>query len=284
MAKDPENLIAFQGIAGAHSDMACRRAYPYMDTLSCANFEDIFEAVSSGKAKYGLIPVENSQAGRVAEIHNILPKTDLHIVGEYFHDVENQLLAPKGATLETIKTVTSHPQALMQCRNNLLKLGLTPIPYADTARAAHMVGESKDPTKAAIGSRLAAELYGLQVLQPNMNDAERNVTIFLTFAKEPIDPKPNEKHVLTSLLFTARNIPAALYKALGGFATNGVNMLKLESYLPALGGEGTAQFFITFEGNPRDPHVQRALEELGFFSRKVRVLGVYPADKARFGA
>lgn len=276
-----DNIIAFQGQPGANSDMACRQAHPYMETLSCASFEDVFDAVAQGRAKYGLIPIENSQAGRVAEIHNLLPRTDLHIVGEYFHRVHHCLLAPKGAKLEDVKTVYSHPQALMQCRENLRKLGMEAHPHSDTAGAARDVAEWNDPAKAAIASALAAELYGLEVLQNNFEDHDENLTVFVTFAKEPIDLEPGEGRTLTSMIFVSRNIPAALYKGLGGFATNGVNLVKLESYLPSTGA-GTAQFFITFEGHPREPHVQRALEELGFFSKKTQVLGVYPADNIRF--
>lgn len=279
---DPENTIAFMGVEGANADLACRQTHPYMETLPCAGFEDVFEAVEQGHAKLGMIPVENSQAGRVAEIHNILPRTKLHIVGEYFQPIEHCLLAPKGATLETVKHVYSHPQGLLQCRENIRKLGFEGHAHSNTALAARDVAEWKDVTKAAIASPLAGQLYGLETLQEHLQDSPDNTTVFIIIAREPADPDPEKERVITTVLFTIRNIPAALYKALGGFATNGVNILKLESYIPGGQAREAAQFFLTFEGHPRERGVQLALEELGFFTRKVNVLGVYPADKQRF--
>lgn len=279
---DPENTIAFMGAEGSNSDLACRQACPYMHTLACAGFEDVFEAVSSGKVALGMIPIENSQAGRVAEIHNLLPKSNLHIVGEFFQNIEHQLLAPKGATIATIKDVYSHPQGLLQCREHIRELGYTPHTHSSTAQAAADVAHWNDASKAAIASPLAGELYGLTVLKEHMQDAEHNVTVFIIIAREPIDPAPDAGQILTTLLFAIRNIPAALYKALGGFATNGVNILKLESYIPGGASREAAQFFLTFEGHPSERSVQMALEELGFFCKKVRVLGVYPADPKRF--
>lgn len=279
---DPENTVAFMGVEGANGDLACRQKYPYMHTLPCPAFEDVFQAVAEGNAALGLIPIENSQAGRVAEIHQILPRTNLHIVGEHFQHVEHHLLAPKGATLATLKDAYSHPQGLMQCRNHLRELKLAPHTSASTADAAKDVAKWNDPTKAAIASALAGELYGLVNLKPHIEDSKDNVTVFVAIAREPIDPDPEKEKVLTTLLFTARNIPAALYKALGGLATNGVNILKLESYIPGGRKQGEAQFFLTLEGHPREPAVQRALEELGFFCKKVAVLGVYAADEGRY--
>lgn len=281
--QDPENTIAFMGIEGANADLACRQACPYMITLPCPSFEDVFEAVASGTAALGMIPVENSQAGRVAEIHNILPRTNLHIVGEYFQRIEHVLVAPKGATLKTVKDVYSHPQALMQCRNTLREMKLTAHTYSNTAQAASDVAQWNDPAKAALASPLAAELYSLSVLKEHMQDSDDNVTVFVIVAREPVDPEPeNDARIITTLLFAIRNIPAALYKALGGFATNGVNIIKLESYIPGGAKREAAQFFLSFEGHPRERNVQLALEELGFFCRKVTVLGVYPADPARY--
>lgn len=280
---DPQNTIAFMGVEGANADLACRQAAPYMHTLPCPSFEDVFEAIGSGKAAMGMIPIENSQAGRVAEIHQLLPQTQLHIVGEYFQQIEHCLVAPKGATLKTIKDVYSHPQALMQCREHIRTLKLTPHTYSNTAQAAADVAQWNDPTKAAIASPLAAELYGLAVLKEHMQDSENNVTVFIIIAPKPIDPEPKPgEMILTTLLFAVRNIPAALYKALGGFATNGVNMIKLESYIPTGQKREAAQFFLTIEGHPREQRVKNALEELGFFCRKVNILGVYPADPNRF--
>ncbi len=283
---DPENTIAFMGVEGANADLACRQASPYMQTLPCPSFEDVFEAVALGNAALGMIPIENSQAGRVAEIHNILPRSNLHIVGEFFQKIEHCLIAPRGASLETIREVYSHPQALMQCREHVRALGLTAHPYSNTALAAKDVAEWKDRTKAAIASPLAAELYGLEVLKPHFQDSDSNVTVFIIIAREPIDPEPDANaRILTTLLFTIRNIPGSIYKSLGGFATNVVNVVKLESYIP--GGKSAAnnnasQFFLSFEGHPNEKRVQNALEELGFFSKKVQVLGVYPADPMRF--
>lgn len=275
------NIIAFQGVLGANSDMACRQAYPYMETLPCNTFEDAMAAVENGDATLCMIPVENSKAGRVAEIHNILPNTNLFIVGEYFQRIEHQLAAPNGSSLSTIKTIYSHSQALMQCRKSIIDLGCEPEAYSNTAAAAKDVALWNDTSKAAICSRLAAELYGLKILKENVEDSHDNTTIFIAMSAEPIDPNPAEGRVITSLIFTARNIPAALYKALGGFATNQVNMLKVESYIPS-GASQTAQFFICFEGHPSERNVQLAIEELGFFCRKVKVLGVYYGDKKRF--
>lgn len=278
---DPENTIAFMGVEGANADLACRQKYPYMHTFACPTFEDVFQAVADGQAALGLLPIENSQAGRVAEMHQLLPKINLHIVGEHFQPVEHHLLAPKGATLATIKDVYSHPQALMQCRSNLRELKLTTHTYSNTAAAAADIAQWNDPTKAAVASQLAAELYGLQNLKPHIEDAKDNVTVFVAVAREPIDPDPEKEKVLTTLLYTIRNLPAALYKSLGGFATNNVNIIKLESYIPG-GVSSSAQFFLTFEGHPKQRNVQLALEELGFFCKKVTVLGIYPADPVRY--
>lgn len=278
---DAKNTIAFAGVAGANADMACRQAQPYMHTLPVPSFEDVFEAVEEGRAALGMIPIENSQAGRVAEIHNLLPRTKLHIVGEHFQKVEHHLYAPKSATLETVKDVYSHPQGLMQCRKHIRELNLTTHNHSNTATAAQDVAQWNDPSKAAICSKLAGELYGLKLLKEHMEDSDTNQTVFITISKEPSDPDPDEGKVLTTLLFAVRNIPAALYKAMGGFATNGVNIIKLESYIPA-GVSASAQFFLTLEGHPRERNVQLALEELGFFCKKVTVLGVYHADPARY--
>ena len=225
---DAENTIAFMGVEGANADLACRQACPYMQTLPCPSFEEVFEAVATGKAALGMIPIENSQAGRVAEIHSLLPRSSLHIVGEYFQRIEHCLMAPKGATLETLRHVYSHPQGLLQCREHIRELKLESHPSSNTAQAAKDVAAWGDTTKAAIASPLAAELYGLTVLKPHFQDANDNITVFIILAREPIDPEPSaDSRILTTLLFTIRNIPASLYKSLGGFATNGVNIVKL---------------------------------------------------------
>ncbi|MCH2038365.1 MAG: prephenate dehydratase [Rickettsiales bacterium] len=274
--------MAFQGVHGAHADLACRQAHPYMDTLPYASFEDVFDAVENGEAEYGMLPIENSQAGRVAEIHQLLPHKKVHIIGEYFQPIEHHLLAPKGTKLEDITDIYSHPQALMQCRQTIREINKSIIThsYSNTAVAAEDVSKWDESSKAAIASELASNLYNLDVIKSNIEDSKTNTTVFVTISKEPVDPDPEEGPVITSLLFTARNIPAALYKALGGFATNHVNLLKIESYIPG-GVSQTAQFFISLIGHPSDKNVQLAIEELGFFCKNVKVLGIYHADKKR---
>ncbi len=275
-----ENVIAFQGVPGAYSDMACRAAYPQMTTLPCTSFEDTFAAVRDRRARHAMIPIENSSAGRVADIHHLLPESGLHIVGEHFQKVEHQLLAPKGTTRAQIRTVHSHVQALSQCRHYTRREGLTPVTHADTAGAAKEVAELGDPTRAAIASALAGEIYGLQVLDANVQDIPHNTTRFIVMAEEPIDPPIDDGPVITTFVFRVRSVPAALYKALGGFATNGVNITKLESYI--IDGSFTvAQFYADIEGHPENRMVRLALEELSFFSREVKILGVYPANPFR---
>lgn len=278
-AIDAEHTIAFMGVAGANADLACRQNYPYMTTMPLNSFEDVFEAVAEGRAKYGMIPIENSQAGRVAEIHNLLPRTNLHIVAEHIQKVEHHLYGMPGVALADVKHVYSHHQALLQCRTFTLEHNLTTHVHGNTATAAQDVASWKDASKAAICSELAGELYQLSRLAENIQDAQDNETLFVTLSRDAADIDAGDGKVLTSLFFTLRNIPAALYKALGGFATNNVNMLKLESYIQH--GGGNAQFFMTFEGHPREKHVSNAIQELGFFTHKVNVLGVYLADKKR---
>lgn len=276
-----KELIAFQGVPGAHSDVACHHIHPDMESVPYTSFEEVFEAVKSRRVSLGLIPIENSQAGRVAEIHNLLPEMSLFIVQEYFHRVHHFLLAPASAESDKLKHVYSHPQALLQCRKNLHKMGLIPHPYADTALAAMDVAEWKDPTKAALASELAADKYGLKIIRSNFEDTNDNTTLFLTIARESVNPDPSKGKVLTSLVFVARNIPAALYKSLGGFATNKINLLKLESYIPGKTRE-LARFFVTFEGHPNERPIKLALEELRFFCENVTLLGTYYADASRF--
>jgi prephenate dehydratase len=277
---DPANTIAFQGEPGAYSDLSCRSAYPAMTTLPCATFEDTFAAARDGKARLAMIPIENSIAGRVADIHHLIPDSGLHIVAEHFQRVNHQLLAPRGATLAGLKTVHSHVQALSQCRNLVRKLGLKPVVHADTAGAAAEVAARGNPSEAAIASSLAAEIYGLQVLQADAEDAAHNTTRFVIMGREPADPDPSLGLVMMSFVFRVRSVPAALYKALGGFATNGVNITKLESYM--VDERFTvAQFYADIEGHPEQLSVRLALEELSFFSREVKILGVYPAHPFR---
>ena len=278
----PENTIAFQGSPGAYSDMACRAAYPDMTTLPCPSFEDAFAAVSEDRARLAMIPVDNSTAGRVADNHHLLPESGLHIIGEHFQDVDHHLLAPPGARLEGIQVVHSHIQALSQCRNFLRGLGLKPAVHADTAGAAAEVAKLGDPSQAAIASALAEKIYGLEVLKSDIQDTADNITRFLVMSREPIDPDPKAGPIITTFVFRVRSVPASLYKALGGFATNGVNITKLESYI--LDHKFTvAQFYADIEGHPDERLVRLALEELSFFSREVKILGVYPASPYRRG-
>ena len=277
---DPDNTISFQGVPGAYSDLACREVFPHMQTLPCKTFEDAFAAVSLNRARHGMIPIENSVAGRVADIHHLLPESGLHIVGEHFQRVNHQLVAPARATLNTIKRVHSHQMALSQCRNMIRELGLDAVVHADTAGAAADVAARNDPAEAAIASRLAAETYRLQILKSDIEDAAHNTTRFLIMARDPVQMAEDAGTAITSFVFRVRNVPAALYKTLGGFATNGVNMTKLESYLVD-GNFQAAQFYADIVGHPATRPVKLAMEELRFFSSEVKVLGTYPAHPYR---
>ena len=271
--------IAFQGEAGANSHLACREAYPDFEPMPCPTFEDAFAAVSSGEAALGMIPVENSIAGRVADIHHLMPNSGLHIVAEWFLPVKHQLMAPKGATLAGIKTVESHVHALGQCRNIIRKLKVKAVVAADTAGSAREVAERGDRTCAALASRLAAEIYGLDILAEDVEDDASNTTRFLVLAREPKWAEDGNGPVITTFVFQVRNIPAALYKAMGGFATNGVNMTKLESYMIE-GNFFATMFYADVESHPDDLPLKRALEELEFFSQpgSLKILGVYPGN------
>ncbi len=260
--------------------MACRAVHPEMTTVPCESFEDTFAAVAEGRAGLAMIPIENSSAGRVADIHHLLPESGLHIVAEHFQKVDHQPLAPKGASMDTVREVHSHVQALSQCRKFVRGHGLKPVVHADTAGAAAEVAERGDPGQAAIASELAGEIYKLQSLKRDIQDTEHNTTRFIIMAKDPADPDPAEGPVITTFVFRVRSVPAALYKGLGGFATNGVNITKLESYI--LDGAFTvAQFYADIEGHPDERLVRLALEELSFFSREVKILGVYLAHPFR---
>ena len=270
--------IAYQGEAGANSHIACKDVYPDWEPLPCDTFEDALAAIKDGTAGLGMIPIENSIAGRVADIHHFLP--GLHIIGEYFLPIHFQLLTVKGGSLGTIKSVYSHIHALGQCRNIIRKLGLKAVTAADTAGSARMIADWNDPTKAALAPALAAEIYGLETLAREVEDETHNTTRFVILSKEPSWVEAGQGPTVTTLIFRVRNVPAALYKALGGFATNGVNMSKLESYM--VEGEFAAtQFLLDVDGHPDEPPLRRALEELEFFSREVRILGVYPAHEFR---
>lgn len=271
--------ISFQGEPGANSDIACREARPDHEPRPCPTFEDAFAAVTEGDAALAMIPIENSIAGRVADIHHLLPTSGLHIVGEHFLPIHFQLMGLKGAEIGQIRTVHSHIHALGQCRKIIRRLGLKPLVAGDTAGSAREVAEAGDPTRAALAPRLAAGIYGLDILAADVEDEAHNTTRFIILSREP-DPAPAGASVVTSFVFRVRNLPAALYKALGGFATNGVNMTKLESYM--VEGQFTAtQFYAEVDAHPDDPGLARALDELRFFSRELRVLGTFPAHPFR---
>jgi prephenate dehydratase len=276
------NRIAFQGEPGANSDTACRNMFAEMEPLPCPTFEDAFNAVENGKADLAMIPIENTLAGRVADIHHILPTSKLHIIGEYFLPIHFHLMVIKGGRLEDIKSVHSHVHALGQCRKIIRKHRWKAVVEGDTAGAARVVSEAGNKTMAALAPKLAAGLYGLNIIAEHVEDSDNNITRFVVLSK---DKKPASRTrpgqmMMTTFVFKVRNVPAALYKAMGGFATNGVNMTKLESY--QLGGEFTAtQFYADIEGHPDDKNVALALEELAFFSTEVRILGVYPQAQSR---
>ncbi len=272
--------IAFQGEPGANSDIAARAVYPALGPLACPSFEDAFAAVREGGARYAMIPVENSLAGRVADVHHLIPESGLFIVGERFQPIRHQLLGVKGATLGGLHEVRSHPQALGQCRKLLRELGVVATPSPDTAGAAREIAELGNPAVGALASSLAGEINGLVTLKANIADADHNTTRFLVFAREPEDSGANDGPCMTSFVFRVRNVPAALYKSLGGFATNGVNITKLESYIEG-GSFEAAMFFAEIEGHTNDRLVQLALDELRFFSTSLDVLGVFPADPFR---
>jgi prephenate dehydratase len=274
------NKIAYQGEPGANSHIACDNVYPAWETLPCATFEDALAAIADGAAALGMIPIENSIAGRVADIHHLLPGSGLYIVAEYFLPVHFQLLGIKGARLDEVRSVYSHVHALGQCRIIIRARGLAAHVTGDTAGSARAVAEWRDPGRAAIATRLAAEIHGLDVLAADIEDESHNTTRFIVLSKTPQWAKPAAGQVVTSFVFRVRNVPAALYKALGGFATNGVNMTKLESYM--VGGEFTAtQFLADVEAHPEEPGLARALEELAFFCKELKILGVYPAHPLR---
>jgi prephenate dehydratase len=276
---ESNTTIAFQGSPGAYSDMACRSAYPEMTTLPCRTFPDTFEAVRSGDARLAMIPIDNTIAGRVADIHHLLPESDLHIIAEHFQRVNHHLLGVPGTEISDITHVHSHVHALNQCGKLIRSLGVEPVVHADTAGAAADIAALGDTTQAAIASELAAEMDGLVSLQANIEDAAHNTTRFVVMANEARDPGIDTDNVMTSFIFRVRNVPAALYKSLGGFATNGINLTKLESYVDA--GFVAAQFYADAEGHPDQAALKRALEELEFITHEIKILGVYPAHPFR---
>jgi prephenate dehydratase len=276
----PKLKISYQGEPGANSHIACLEARPDFEPMPCRTFEDAFQAVESGKAALAMIAIENTTAGRVADVHHLLPHSGLRIVGEHFLRIEFQMLAVPGAKLADLKEVHSHVHALGQCRKFIRDHKLRTVVAVDTAGAARELSELGDRTRGAIATKLAADIYGLKVLAKNIEDEEHNTTRFVILAKKRADAKPDQGKVMTSFVFRVRNVPAALYKAMGGFATNGVNMTKLESY--QIEGQFSAtQFYADIEGHPDDANVKLALEELAFFTSDVQILGAYPASPYR---
>lgn len=272
--------IAYQGEPGSNSHIICQREYPESEAVPCASFEDVFAAVESGAADLAMIPIDNSIAGRVADIHHFLPTSGLHIIAEHFLRIQFQLLGVPGATLDTIKTVHSHVHALGQCRKIIRQYDLTPVISGDTAGSAREIAELGDVSVASLAAPLAAQIYGLVTLAEDAEDEDHNTTRFVVLSRESVVAPAGNGPTVTSFIFNVRNLPAALYKALGGFATNGVNMTKLESYM--VGGEFTAtQFLAEVDGHPDDTPLKNALEELAFFTTEVKILGVYPADGYR---
>lgn len=272
--------IAFQGEPGAYSDQACRETRPELEPLPCRTFEEVIDAVNRGRADQAMLPVENTTYGRVADIHRLLPESGLHIVDEAFVRVHINLLGIPGATIADVRRAHCHVVLLPQCGTFLREHGIEGVVSPDNARAAREVSELGDKAEAALASELAAEVYGLDILARQIEDQEHNTTRFLVMAREP-DTSRRAERMMTTFVFNVRNIPAALYKAMGGFATNGVNMTKLESYMID-GSFMATQFYADIEGHPDDPSVRRALEELDYFTSEMKILGVYPEDKRRF--
>ena len=280
MTNTPANRIAFQGTLGANSHIACRQVYPDMQPLPCATFEDSFAAVRDGGARLAMIPIDNSVAGRVADIHHLLPHSGLYIIGEHFQRVEHCLLGTADAEIDGLKEIHSHIHALDQCRDLIAELGVVPAIHFDTAGAARDVAQWGDKAKCAIASSLAAEIYGLKILRDQIEDADHNTTRFIIMGPEHLTPAAGSRKTITSFVFRVRSVPAALYKALGGFATNNINITKLESYIID-GAFTVAQFYADVEGHPDEQAMKWAFEELDFFTTEWTLLGTYPASPFR---
>lgn len=278
---DNPGIIAYQGFPGAYSHLACTRVWPQMQAHACNTFAEAMFMVERGEAQLAMIPLENSTAGRVEEIYRMMPKTQLHIIGEHFEPVNHCLLALPGTPIEELRTISSHPQALAQCNTHIRELGLRPIAALDTAGSAADLEEHPRRDHAVIASSLAAEMYHLEVLKENFQDKKGNTTRFIVLAQEEKIPEyESDHHYITTLMFRVRNMPAALYKALGGFATNGINMIKLESYMESSTMQVTS-FHFDVEAHPQEQAMQNALQELNFFAESVRIIGTYPAHPFR---
>ena len=274
------NSFAFQGVNGAYSEQAGKNVFPNASSVPCATFEEMFACVRDGQADIALVPIENSQAGRVADTQRLIPESDLKIIAEYFLEVKHNLLVIPGAKLSDIKRIHSHEQGLAQCRKKIIDLNKEMIISADTAGSAKHIANLNSKEDASIASELAAKIYNLEILEPNFQDAENNVTRFLVMSKKLDLSQTNFDETITTLIFTVRSIPASLYKCLGGFASNGVNITKLESYVHPQGFD-VAQFYIDFEGHPEENSVKLALEEMKFFCTKISILGVYKKSEFR---
>ena len=268
------NSFSFQGVSGAYSELAGKKLYPDAISYPCATFEEMFEQVRIGNVDAAMVPIENSLAGRVADTQRLIPESNLKITSEYFLEINHNLMEIKGVKISDIKRIHSHEQGIAQCRNKIIKLNKEMIVEADTAGSAKMISELNNPEDAAIASELAAHIYDLQILEKNFQDSVNNVTRFLIMQKELKDIDLSSNQILTTLVFSVRSIPAALYKCLGGFASNGVNITKLESYVHPQGFD-VAQFYIDFDGHPDNPSVKLALEEMKFFCKHIKILGVY---------
>ena len=274
------NSFAFQGVNGAYSEQAGKNVFPNASSVPCATFEEMFACVRDGQADIALVPIENSQAGRVADTQRLIPDSDLNIIGEYFLEVRHNLLVIPGAKINDVKRIHSHEQGIAQCRNKIIKLNKEMVIAADTAGSAKKISKLNKKEDAAIASALAAEIYNLEILEENFQDAQYNVTRFLIMSKNKSSIQSNESDLLTTLVFVVRSIPASLYKCLGGFASNGINITKLESYIHPQGFD-VAQFYIDFEGHPDDKSVKLAFEEMKFFCKEIKVLGVYKKSEFR---
>ena len=274
------NSFSFQGVKGAYSELAGKKLFPDAESLPCSTFEDMFEQVRNDKVDAAMVPIENSLAGRVADTQRLIPESNLKITSEYFLNVNHNLLGVKGASLSTIKRIHSHEQGIAQCRNKIIKLNKEMVVAADTAGSAKKISELNTKVDAAIASSLAAEIYNLEIIESNFQDSQYNVTRFLIMSKNKSDIEPSDSNIITTLVFVVRSIPASLYKCLGGFASNGVNITKLESYIHPQGFD-VAQFYIDFEGHPENNSVKLALEEMKFFCKEIKILGVYKKSNFR---
>ena len=274
------NKFSFQGIHGAYSELAGKNIFPNSSSLSCSTFEEMFQSIKEKKADVAIVPIENSRAGRVADTQRLIPDSELKIIDEYFLEVKHNLLVIPGTKLTDVKRIHSHEQGLAQCRKKIIEIDKEMVVAADTAGAAKKISELNSNEDAAIASELASRIYNLEILESNFQDSSNNVTRFLVMAPQPFPLDPNDENILTTLVFNVRSIPAALYKCLGGFASNGINITKLESYIHPQGFD-VAQFYIDFEGHPEQKGVKMALEEMKFYCKQINILGVYKKSEFR---